>query len=455
MSVKCNFCHNEFSHQGIRRHITACKARKDDSAVRSHIYLKVDDPYSFEYVIYLGVDPSVTLKELDIFIRTIWLECCGHLSHFRINGTYYSEENGNVNVLLSALVNKGDSMTYEYDFGSTSTLEISHLGDIEFNNASGRLITVVARNTIENDPYNSPRTGVCGYDGPYYEQISNEAYGERITPEHHANEDMIGRINDELMNYSGDPTGILNQIKSYMADMLQTIDPEILEDESMTIDEATTQMNEMIDGYKSTMLDHIDTIRHFGYNRYYFNDRTELYLNPDTDLDKILIQFSKDILTCIARATHLSGFSKLKKDDLRKALVDHLPQWFESSLSLVDDRQMKVLKDIVKNGGYVREDADLYETFFDLGSTFEMMTNMVFVGENLKNSDETIAVIPKEIRDVLKKPLSKDVRKKQRRNRRWNDITRGLIRLNGMVDSSVLISFVRSKAKDDFDRMEL
>ena len=33
---------------------------------------------------------DVTLRELDKFLRSAWLECCGHLSHFLIDDVIYS-----------------------------------------------------------------------------------------------------------------------------------------------------------------------------------------------------------------------------------------------------------------------------------------------------------------------------------------------------------------------------
>lgn len=36
--------------------------------------------YSKKYWLIIEVSENVTLKELDNFIRDIWVECCGHLS---------------------------------------------------------------------------------------------------------------------------------------------------------------------------------------------------------------------------------------------------------------------------------------------------------------------------------------------------------------------------------------
>ena len=37
-----------------------------------------------------GVRYDTTLRELDQFLRAIWLGCCGHLSHFRVGDVVYS-----------------------------------------------------------------------------------------------------------------------------------------------------------------------------------------------------------------------------------------------------------------------------------------------------------------------------------------------------------------------------
>ena len=38
----------------------------------------------------LGVRCDATLHELDRFLRGVWLECCGHVSHFEIGDDVYS-----------------------------------------------------------------------------------------------------------------------------------------------------------------------------------------------------------------------------------------------------------------------------------------------------------------------------------------------------------------------------
>ena len=38
---------------------------------------------------FIEMQETATLEDLDSFLRDIWLECCGHLSAFNIYGTNY------------------------------------------------------------------------------------------------------------------------------------------------------------------------------------------------------------------------------------------------------------------------------------------------------------------------------------------------------------------------------
>ncbi|MFJ1410020.1 hypothetical protein [Capnocytophaga canimorsus] len=72
------------------------------------------------YFLYLLVDGETTMKKVDRFLRDIWLDCCGHLSAFAYKG---GGKLGMSKKLKDAL-NKGDVLEYEYDFGSTTDLQI-------------------------------------------------------------------------------------------------------------------------------------------------------------------------------------------------------------------------------------------------------------------------------------------------------------------------------------------
>jgi hypothetical protein len=74
------------------------------------------------------------LETLDVYLRRLWLECCGHVSSFRVGSTCYSsfpdEDFGDqsMHAYLRRAIPPGGSATYQYDFGSTTELAIRNLG---------------------------------------------------------------------------------------------------------------------------------------------------------------------------------------------------------------------------------------------------------------------------------------------------------------------------------------
>jgi len=52
----------------------------------------VEGSYLPYYWMHLELPANATLEDLDSFLRDIWLECCGHLSAFRIEGKEYLSE---------------------------------------------------------------------------------------------------------------------------------------------------------------------------------------------------------------------------------------------------------------------------------------------------------------------------------------------------------------------------
>ncbi len=207
---RCRFCGNRYANAGIARHVSACKARsaiEGQTAVFSH--LSVVDPHDANYRLDLLARPRTTLEDLDAWLREIWLECCGHLSIFRMGETSFTADpdpfwgERSTDVALSRLPGAAD-LHYTYDLGSPTDLRIRFLAPVEHAD-SGPGIVLAARNdpppiacscgadaiAIDryedwHDPFfcetclqtedldieglapltNSPRMGVCGYYGP-------------------------------------------------------------------------------------------------------------------------------------------------------------------------------------------------------------------------------------------------------------------------------------------------
>lgn len=218
MELFCFLCQQDFKSSGILKHLKACAIKnagyasvKNDEDVCYLIHIR--DRYDINYSLYLMVDGCVRLRELDEYLRNIWLECCGHLSLFDINGEYYesyteSSCENDMEEEVGNLFYPKLKLKYEYDFGSTTYLDIKVEG--AFNSTDDKKgIRLLARNKapeykchncgqtadfyyvdydddlsgtvcsecrkeMKSEDYgidffelvNSPRMGVCAYYGP-------------------------------------------------------------------------------------------------------------------------------------------------------------------------------------------------------------------------------------------------------------------------------------------------
>lgn len=138
----CRFCLVTFSGSAMSRHLTACKAKKENDAGAAEkakttypIYHIKLSSYG-DYWLHIEMKATAKLRELDDFLRKIWLECCGHLSMFNINGVEYEDTKGqdgldyswgrqakSLDASLIKAMNVGDRFVYEYDFGSTTYVQ--------------------------------------------------------------------------------------------------------------------------------------------------------------------------------------------------------------------------------------------------------------------------------------------------------------------------------------------
>ena len=219
---KCKYCGKEYAKGYMLRHLSSCKERmakldmETGSKKCGYFELVIEGKYETAYWLVIEMCEDATLKDLDDFLRDIWLECCGHLSSFEINGTSYDvfpsedffwgEPSKSMNYKLKAVLEKGMRISYEYDFGSTTDL-IIRVHDYRMGYRKKEKVTILSRNNplefvcdechekeatfictncmysgggflcddcAENHECgedfqlpvcNSPRMGVCGYEG--------------------------------------------------------------------------------------------------------------------------------------------------------------------------------------------------------------------------------------------------------------------------------------------------
>lgn len=134
----CKYCGKEYTRTGMIKHLAACKEKENLFALAKektkYYELVLYGKYDKDYWLIIQVKENVTLKDLDQFIRNIWVECCGHLSAFEIYGqryesiptedSFWGEPTKSMNCKLKNIFEQGMQIEYEYDYGSTTELII-------------------------------------------------------------------------------------------------------------------------------------------------------------------------------------------------------------------------------------------------------------------------------------------------------------------------------------------
>lgn len=214
---KCYFCGREMTRRGMAKHLETCPKRQETvQAVdqksgedQTLFHLQVQDAWSGAYWLYQEMTSSAKLKDLDKYLRAIWLECCGHLSQFSVGDW------GGGKIPMSRRADQvfGPDVELEhiYDFGTSSHTLVKFVGMRKGKPLTKHPIFLMARNDApempcmecdqpaswlciecmyefnqsgllcdrhaEEHPHdynygppialvNSPRIGMCGYTGP-------------------------------------------------------------------------------------------------------------------------------------------------------------------------------------------------------------------------------------------------------------------------------------------------
>ncbi len=163
----CNLCGKRFSRASMTRHLNACGSPGAEPLKQS-FHLFVEGRYSKAYWMHLAVPVEAPLSRVDAFLRQIWLECCGHLSALTIEGRSYNsaKEPGasGMGTRLSSVLRPGLMFTYEYDFGSTTELNLKVVGIRDRGSHRGA-VELLARNDAPQiacgECGSQPATQIC------------------------------------------------------------------------------------------------------------------------------------------------------------------------------------------------------------------------------------------------------------------------------------------------------
>ena len=202
----CNLCGGTFAKNTITRHLKSCPkmtdVTQDAPSGRSTkpvkgFHLLVEGRYAPDYWMHLRVPAAMKLNKLDDFLRATWLECCGHLSAFRIDGRSYAVmsmdglDERNMNHAMEKVLYPDIKFYHEYDFGTTTELTLRVLAEEEYK-VPAKSIKVLARNSPPEFfcmNCQSPATQLCV-------ECSWEGEGagllcEKCTAQHECDEEMF------------------------------------------------------------------------------------------------------------------------------------------------------------------------------------------------------------------------------------------------------------------------
>jgi hypothetical protein len=205
------------SKGGLSKHLKTCTQRQETIKAAEHkqagtkqrfYHLQIQDAWSADFWLHVEMIDTATLKDLDRYLRGIWLECCGHLSRFSVGG--WSGEEIPMSRKIGRVFNLGVELTHIYDFGTSSETLVKAVDIREGSPLTKHPVYLMARNKMpeavcaecgepagclcmeclieggewitlcekhaKGHPHeeygepillvNSPRLGMCGYEGP-------------------------------------------------------------------------------------------------------------------------------------------------------------------------------------------------------------------------------------------------------------------------------------------------
>ncbi len=176
----------------MTKHLANCPALKAENANGEQasvgkqkvqparlFHLLVEGRGATMYWLHLEMSVDATLTQLDSFLSDQWLECCGHLSAFEINGQSYAssvnrewgmDDKSMRSVKLGKVLSIGQQFGHEYDFGTTTELNLKVLGERVGMATKSQPVRLLA----QNDPPEIP----CSKCGKLATQLCTECLYE-------------------------------------------------------------------------------------------------------------------------------------------------------------------------------------------------------------------------------------------------------------------------------------
>lgn len=386
MKGKCYYCNKELTERTIKRHMKSCSIMKNrieesiakNGKLRKQFIIAIKPRYEKnEYCIYLSIDGTLGLVHIDQFIRDVWVECCGHLSAFIIKKKFYQDNE--MNIRLNEILSVGEKFQYEYDFGSTTYLELEVVDIIDVPKNFTQM-EIIARNNemiSEGNYCNSPRDGVCGYVG------NKEAENKYL------------------------PNNNEKYITSKKRDRKQDGDEDSYDDDFSDIEEA---FEDLLNRSKEI----VDSI--FSKGIYSF------------DIKELISNLAKDNIYDIAKYIGMTRISGLNKSKLIERFLDEYETLVEARMSLFDEERYKFLKKYADNGGTKLLDKTDEENVNKI--IYFIANGMLFAATK---DGEQVAVMPEVIQNLIKEKNNIEYRNIIKSNSEIVKLFRGMNKAYGAL----------------------
>ena len=425
MKGKCYYCNKELTEKTIKRHMKNCSEMERkieelsavDKKQRNQFIISIKPKYSGnEYCIYLSSDENLSLIHIDQFLRDIWLECCGHLSAFKINGKFYQDYSMNTKLKDILVVN--EKFEYEYDFGSTTYL-ILEVIDIIKVPASFSQIEIIARNHEVKH-----FCEICGIEAKYFNYENDQWECKKCIDK---DNDMISKF-----DYSNSPRDGVCCYGGHKKDE-NTYLPGNSEKYKISKQKLKSSVNNKDTfSYEDEIFDELSDVE------YAFDDlisKSKGIVNNafnksiySFDIKELVSTLSKENIYDIAKYLGMTKISSLNKSKLIEKLIDEYETLIDERMSLFDEERYKLLKGYADNNGVKALNQIDEATAYKLG--YFLQSGMLF---SAIKDEELVVLMPEIVQKLVKEKNNIQYRSMIKVNSEIVNIYRGMNKAYGLL----------------------
>jgi len=425
LKAKCYYCNKELTEKTIKRHMKNCSEMERkveelsevDKKQRNQFIIAIKPKYNGnEYCIYLSIDENLSLVHIDQFMRDIWLECCGHLSAFKISGNFYQDYS--MNTKLKDILAANEKFEYEYDFGSTTYLTLEVVDIIKVP-ASFSQIEIIARNHEVKHICE-----ICGSEAEYFDYENDQWLCKKCIDK---DNDMISKFGycnsprDGVCCYEGhkkdENTYLPGNCKKYKISKKKVKSPENNGDTFLYEDEFFEQLSDVEYAFDDLISKSKGIVNNtFNKSIYSF------------DIKELINNLSKENIYDIAKYLGMTKISSLNKSRLIEKLLAEYETLIEERMSLFDEERYKLLKNYADNDGVKMLNQVDEATAYKLG--YFLQSGMLF---SAVKDEELVVLMPEIVQKLIKEKNNIQYRSMIKINSEIVNLYRGMNKAYGLL----------------------